>query len=136
MSKASDARGGATPGGATGGGAAAPVIPAKSKDELVRELAAGEIGFHQLPRELPAAEAAEIRRLALEESTGVSLEHIARFSLDADRAAPIRFSQCRVAARSASSEKRAMCWSDTPVDSSSARRRISAASAAGISRGS
>jgi hydroxymethylglutaryl-CoA reductase (NADPH) len=69
-------------------GASAPVAaPLKSKAELVRELAAGEIGFHQIPRELPAAEAAEIRRLALEESTGVSLEHIARFSLDADRAA-------------------------------------------------
>jgi hydroxymethylglutaryl-CoA reductase (NADPH) len=69
-------------------GASAPAAaPLKSKAELVRELAAGEIGFHQIPRELPAAEAAEIRRLALEESTGVSLEHIARFSLDADRAA-------------------------------------------------
>ena len=53
----------------------------------MRELAAGDLGFHQLPRELPAAEAAEIRRLALEEATGVSLEHIARFSMDAERAA-------------------------------------------------
>jgi hydroxymethylglutaryl-CoA reductase (NADPH) len=61
--------------------------PAKSAADLVRELAAGDLGFHQLPRELPAAEAAEIRRLALEEVTGVRLEHIGRFSLDAERAA-------------------------------------------------
>jgi hydroxymethylglutaryl-CoA reductase (NADPH) len=69
------------------GAAAPPAAPVKSREELVRELVAGEIGFHQIPRELPAAEAAEIRRLALEESTGASLEHIGRFSLDADRAA-------------------------------------------------
>ena len=68
-------------------GTAVPAAPAKSKEELVRDLAAGDLGFHQLPRDLPAAEAAEIRRLALEEQTGARLEHIARFSLDAERAA-------------------------------------------------
>jgi hydroxymethylglutaryl-CoA reductase (NADPH) len=69
------------------GAAAAAGAPAKTAAELVRDLAAGDLGFHQLPRDLPAAEAAEIRRLALEELTGVRLEHIARFSLDAERAA-------------------------------------------------
>jgi hydroxymethylglutaryl-CoA reductase (NADPH) len=61
--------------------------PAKAAADLVRELAAGDLGFHQLPREMPAVEAAEIRRLALEETTGVELQHIAHFSLDAERAA-------------------------------------------------
>jgi hydroxymethylglutaryl-CoA reductase (NADPH) len=56
-------------------------------DEIVRDLAAGDLGFHQLPRELPAGEAAALRRRALEEITGTALEHIGRFTLDADRAA-------------------------------------------------
>jgi hydroxymethylglutaryl-CoA reductase (NADPH) len=85
MSTAKGARGGSTAPGA--GAGAAVTVPPKSKADLVRELAAGEIGFHQLPRELPATEAAEIRRLALEEATGVTLEHVARFSMDAERAA-------------------------------------------------
>jgi hydroxymethylglutaryl-CoA reductase (NADPH) len=83
MSASKDGRSGAT----TAAPATAPAGPPKTKEELVRDLAAGDIGFHQLPRELPAAEAAEIRRLALEEQTGARLEHIARFSLDAERAA-------------------------------------------------
>jgi hydroxymethylglutaryl-CoA reductase (NADPH) len=61
--------------------------PPKAAEDLVRDLAAGDLGWHQLPRDLPAAEAAAIRRRALEEATGVRLEHVASFSLDAERAA-------------------------------------------------
>lgn len=57
------------------------------KEELVRSLIRREIGFHQLPKDLSAAEQAEIRRRALSEMTGVSLEHTGAYSLDADQAA-------------------------------------------------
>ena len=73
--------------GLPGAGPRDAAAPAKTAADLVRELVAGERGFHQLPRDLPAAAAAEIRRQGLEEMTGVGLEHIGRFSLDADRAA-------------------------------------------------
>jgi hydroxymethylglutaryl-CoA reductase (NADPH) len=61
--------------------------PPRTDEEIVRDLAAGDLGFHQLPREMPAADAAALRRRALEEMTGNALEHVGRFSLDADRAA-------------------------------------------------
>ena len=84
-------RGDRDPGARAGGGAAesaqAAGAAAPSANALVSGLVAGEIGFHQLPRELPAAEAAALRRRALEELTGARLEHIGSFTLDAERAA-------------------------------------------------
>lgn len=59
----------------------------ETRDDLVRSLAHGERSFHQLPVEMPADEAAAVRREALEQATGVSLEHIGRYTLDAERAA-------------------------------------------------
>jgi hydroxymethylglutaryl-CoA reductase (NADPH) len=59
----------------------------ETRDELVSALARGERRFHQLPKELSAAEAGAVRREALEAATGASLEHTGRFTLDADRAA-------------------------------------------------
>lgn len=56
------------------------------RDRLVRELAAGEIGFHRLPDDLSAAEQAEVRREALERLTGASLENVGRFLVDPERA--------------------------------------------------
>lgn len=61
--------------------------PSGRHRELVSALAKGDLKFYQLPKELPAAEAAEIRRRALEEIAGTSFEHIGSFSLDAERAA-------------------------------------------------
>jgi hydroxymethylglutaryl-CoA reductase (NADPH) len=55
--------------------------------ELVRALAAGERGFHQLPGDLTPEQAAALRRRALEERTGIALDNIGHFSFDARRAA-------------------------------------------------
>ncbi len=52
-------------------------------ESLVRSLVEGRIRFHELPEELPAADAAEIRRKALEAMTGVPLDHIGTYSMDA-----------------------------------------------------
>jgi len=60
---------------------------ARTRDQLVQALVAGEIGFHELPRDLPPEVQAEIRRQALEQLTGAGLEDIGHFSLDSDRAA-------------------------------------------------
>ena len=60
---------------------------ARTRDQLVQALVAGEIGFHELPRDLPPEVQAEIRRQALERLTGASLEDIGYFSLDSNRAA-------------------------------------------------
>jgi hydroxymethylglutaryl-CoA reductase (NADPH) len=54
--------------------------------ELERQLAAGERRFYQLPRELSADEAAAVRRAALERITGARLDHVGRYTLDAERA--------------------------------------------------
>lgn len=54
-------------------------------DRLVRRLVDGEIGFHQLPEGLSADERARVRRRALEEITGSSLEHVGHYSLDGER---------------------------------------------------
>jgi hydroxymethylglutaryl-CoA reductase (NADPH) len=62
--------------------AAAPTL----REELVRSLVAGERRFHELPRDLSAAEAAEIRRRALERMTQTPLSNIAHHSLDVQRA--------------------------------------------------
>lgn len=56
------------------------------RDELVQALVDRAVGFHQLPRDLPADEAAEIRRAALEEITGGSLGKTGSYALDAGRA--------------------------------------------------
>lgn len=64
------------------------VVRARSRrDELIQALVERRMGFHQVPRDLPAEEAAEIRRLALEELTGASLAKTGSYALDADRAA-------------------------------------------------
>ncbi|MEE2775181.1 MAG: hydroxymethylglutaryl-CoA reductase (NADPH) [Acidobacteriota bacterium] len=55
-------------------------------EDWVQEIAAGRRGFHQLPADLTAVEAADLRRRALEEQSGRSLEHIGHFSFDASRA--------------------------------------------------
>jgi hydroxymethylglutaryl-CoA reductase (NADPH) len=59
----------------------------ETRDELVGALASGERHFHQLPKEMSAEEAGSIRREALEAVSGASLEHIGRYTLDAERAA-------------------------------------------------
>jgi hydroxymethylglutaryl-CoA reductase (NADPH) len=59
----------------------------ETRDDLVRSLARGERRFHQLPPEMTADEAAAIRREALEQATGISLENTGRYTLDAERAA-------------------------------------------------
>ena len=57
-----------------------------TREELVRSLAAGERRFHELPKGLPAEEAAEIRRQALEAMTSTPLSNIGHHSLDVHRA--------------------------------------------------
>lgn len=57
-----------------------------TREELVRSLASGERRFHELPKDLPAEEAAEIRRQALEEMTRTPLSNIGHHSLDVQRA--------------------------------------------------
>ncbi len=55
-------------------------------DSLVRSVLRGEIQLHELPHDLPPEAAAEVRRRAIEELRGVSLEHMGNYSLDAERA--------------------------------------------------
>jgi hydroxymethylglutaryl-CoA reductase (NADPH) len=57
-----------------------------TRADLVRSLVTGERRFHELPKDLPAEEAAEIRRAALEEMTQTELPNIAHHSLDVQRA--------------------------------------------------
>ncbi len=57
-----------------------------TEDDLVRSLVTGERRMHQLPKELPPEQAAEIRRRALEELAKVPLTHIGHHSLDVRRA--------------------------------------------------
>lgn len=58
----------------------------RTRERLVRALVAGDIGFHELPADLPAEEQAEVRRRALAALTGTTLDHLGRYSLDAGRA--------------------------------------------------
>lgn len=60
--------------------------PSLSRAELVRSIVRGERSFHQIPKDLPAEEAAEIRRQALEQMTRTPLNNIAHHSLDVGRA--------------------------------------------------
>jgi hydroxymethylglutaryl-CoA reductase (NADPH) len=57
------------------------------RDDLVRSLVAGELRFHELPKDLSPQVAAEIRRQALAVMTSSPLHHIAQHSLDVARAA-------------------------------------------------
>ena len=57
-----------------------------TREELVESLARGERRFHELPKDLSAEEAAEIRREALERMTDTPLTNIAHHSLDVRRA--------------------------------------------------
>ncbi|TNF70861.1 MAG: 3-hydroxy-3-methylglutaryl-CoA reductase, partial [Acidobacteria bacterium] len=55
-------------------------------EELVRAIVEGRSRFHEVSGDLSAEDAAEVRRQALEEMKGVSLEATGSFTLDADRA--------------------------------------------------
>ena len=57
-----------------------------TREELVDSLARGERRFHELPKDLSAEEAAEIRREAVERMTDTPLTNIAHHSLDVRRA--------------------------------------------------
>ncbi|PYQ64952.1 MAG: 3-hydroxy-3-methylglutaryl-CoA reductase, partial [Acidobacteria bacterium] len=57
-----------------------------TREELVRSLVTGERRFHEIPKTLPAEEAAEIRRQALAEMTSTPLANIGHHSLDVQRA--------------------------------------------------
>lgn len=57
------------------------------EDELVRALAEGGLGFHELPADLDPDAQARVRRRALERMTEAGLEHLGRYSLDAGHAA-------------------------------------------------
>jgi len=61
-------------------------LPTSRREELVRSLVRRELRFHELPKDLPAEEAAEIRRRALELMTQTPLDNIAHHSLDVQRA--------------------------------------------------
>ncbi|HYN20875.1 MAG TPA: hypothetical protein VE078_07945, partial [Thermoanaerobaculia bacterium] len=63
-------------------------VPAATSrlDDLVRSLELRELRFHELPKDLSAEEAAEIRRRALERMTETQLDNIAHHSLDVQRA--------------------------------------------------
>lgn len=63
-----------------------PAAPPEKHAELIEALARGDLRFYQLPKEMPAEEAAAVRRRALEEASGVELEHVGHYSLDAERA--------------------------------------------------
>jgi hydroxymethylglutaryl-CoA reductase (NADPH) len=64
-----------------------PIHPlASRRDSLVDALVRGELRFHELPKDLPAEEAADIRRQALEQMTSTPLSNIAYHSLDVQRA--------------------------------------------------
>lgn len=61
-------------------------VPTSRREELVEALVRKELRFHELPKDLPAEEAAEIRRRALELVTQTPLDNIAHHSLDVQRA--------------------------------------------------
>lgn len=57
-----------------------------TNEDLVDSLVRGERRFHELPKDLPAEEAADIRRQALERMTRTPMPNIAHHSLDVQRA--------------------------------------------------
>lgn len=58
-----------------------------ARDETVRSLVEGRLRFHEIPPEIPAQEAAAIRRDALAHLSGAPLDAIGHYSFDADIAA-------------------------------------------------
>ncbi|MEM1202747.1 MAG: hydroxymethylglutaryl-CoA reductase (NADPH) [Acidobacteriota bacterium] len=56
------------------------------REDLVEALATGQLRFHQLPDHLSGREKADLRRRAVERSTGAKLDHTGQYSFDADRA--------------------------------------------------
>ncbi|MGA7076796.1 MAG: hydroxymethylglutaryl-CoA reductase (NADPH) [Halobacteriota archaeon] len=56
----------------------------RDADLLVDEIAAGKLGFHQV--DLPASEAVEIRRKAVERLTGADLDGLSAYVIDAELA--------------------------------------------------
>lgn len=57
-----------------------------TREEIVESMVRGERRFHELPKDMSAEEAAEIRREALERMTQTPLTNIAHHSLDVHRA--------------------------------------------------
>ncbi len=55
----------------------------------IEEAASGQCGLHQLPRQLSADDAAALRRRVAEKSSGARLEHLGKYSLDAQRASTL-----------------------------------------------
>jgi len=51
-------------------------------EELVKKLARGELSFHQIGENCSLEEAPEMRRKALEQMTGVKLEHVGKYSIN------------------------------------------------------
>lgn len=56
-------------------------------ERLVEAIVQGEVRFHQLPEDLSADTAAEVRRRALERMTKTALRHVGQYSFDSSRAA-------------------------------------------------
>lgn len=57
-----------------------------SPEEVVRSLVKGERRLHELPSQFDAETAASVRRRMLAEVSGTPLDHVGRFTLDAERA--------------------------------------------------
>jgi hydroxymethylglutaryl-CoA reductase (NADPH) len=55
-------------------------------DAVVADLVAGRRGFNQLPKGLTADQRAGLRRRALEEGSSARLDHVSRYTLDAEMA--------------------------------------------------
>ncbi|MEE8525130.1 MAG: hydroxymethylglutaryl-CoA reductase (NADPH) [Thermoanaerobaculia bacterium] len=61
-------------------------VEADGREELISDMAAGKLRFHQLPSHLSARDKAEIRRQALEQRLGLRLDNMGHYSFDAERA--------------------------------------------------
>jgi hydroxymethylglutaryl-CoA reductase (NADPH) len=59
---------------------------AASREELIRALVEGRTRFHELPADLTGAEAAEVRRRALERIHGIRLLDVGHYSIDIEAA--------------------------------------------------
>ena len=60
--------------------------PVRDLDGLVRRLVDGDLRMHQLPADLPARDAATVRRRAIERIAGVELTAVGSYTLDDERA--------------------------------------------------
>ena len=54
------------------------------REELVQALATGQLSLHKLPKNLPAREAASIRREALEQAADTTTQGLDHYSFDAE----------------------------------------------------